>query len=296
VSRKARWRRVGARPTDGAATDGGTTELEAARRSFFDAAGPQTPYVSVEVKGLVFLVTTNDRLGRGLFIRRWRQDIGHLRRAVRVLREHERHRPGSTFIDVGANLGTTTVPAIRWHGFGSAVALEPASSNFRTLRLNLVANDVETKVTALEVAVCNREGDVELALSPRSSGTHGLVSLLPDRRSAETRTVSGVTLDGLAERGVFEPDAVGLLWLDAAGAEALVLEGASTLLGRGVPLVTAVRPKLPAWGQTTESLVRLLTGYNMFVDLRFGRSAPVDTLRPLLESRAKDGDLLAFRT
>jgi FkbM family methyltransferase len=290
MSKEAGWRRVFVRWTNTPADDDA-----AARRSFFEEAGTRTPYVSVEVKELIFFVATNDRLGRGLFVRRWRQDIGHLRRAVRLLKEHGLHRPGSTFVDVGANVGTTTVPAVRWHGFGGAVVLEPASCNFRTLRLNLVANDLETRVTALQVAAVDREGEVELALSARSSGTHGLAPLRGHDRTAETRTVPAVTLDGLAARGVIDPDAAGLLWIDTAGAEALVLAGASALLERGVPIVTAVRPTLPSWPQTKEPLLRLLTGYTDFADLRHGKKPPVNALGSLLDPMTQDGDVLAFR-
>jgi hypothetical protein len=81
-----------------------TDDGPAARRNFFDQAGPVTQYLSVEAKGLTFLVATNDRLGRGLFVRRWIKDFRELDRAVRLLSERGLFRPGSTFVDVGANI------------------------------------------------------------------------------------------------------------------------------------------------------------------------------------------------
>jgi FkbM family methyltransferase len=267
----------------------------AVRKRFFDEARPLTPYVSVEVKELMFFVSTNDSLGRGLFARRWRQDLGHLERAVRLLNEHSLCRPGSTFVDVGANIGTTTVGAMRRHGFARAVALEPEPHNFRTLRLNLVANDIESSVTAFQVAVSDREGEVELALSARSSGAHTLVEFGPDGRSDATLMVPAVTLDSLVREGVIEPETVGLVWVDAAGAEGFVFGGASALLERGVPIVMAVRPTMPSWPQTKESLIRLLSGYTDLSDLRRNREAPVTSLRLLLDSLTEDADLLAFR-
>jgi FkbM family methyltransferase len=267
----------------------------AVRKRFFDEARPLTPYVSVEVKELMFFVSTNDSLGRGLFARRWRQDLGHLERAVRLLNEHSLCRPGSTFVDVGANIGTTTVGAMRRHGFARAVALEPEPHNFRTLRLNLVANDIESSVTAFQVAVSDREGEVELALSARSSGAHTLVEFGPDGRSDATLMVPAVTLDSLVREGVIEPETVGLVWVDAAGAEGFVFGGASALLERVVPIVMAVRPTMPSWPQTKESLIRLLSGYTDLSDLRRNREAPVTSLRLLLDSLTEDADLLAFR-
>jgi FkbM family methyltransferase len=267
----------------------------ASRRVFFNEAALVTPYVAVEVDGLMFFVATNDRLGRHLFVRRWRQDLSHLTRAVNVLREHGIHRSGSTFVDVGANIGTTTVGAVCRQDFARAVALEPAPDNFRTLRVNLVANEVESRVTAFQVAASDREGDVELVLTPRSSGTHTLFPLLPERASRTTLRVPTVRLDDLVRRAVIEPDLVGLLWAYAAGAEGFVFDGASTLLELRVPIVTAVRPTLPSWPQTKETLIRLLSGYTGFVNLRLRSEAPIDALAPLLDSLTEDGDLLAFR-
>jgi FkbM family methyltransferase len=284
----SRWARALAglrrRPADEAAV----------RKRFFKAARPLTRYLSVEAKGLTFLVATDDRLGRGLFVRRWRQDFRHLERAVGFLEEHGLSPAGSTLVDVGANIGTTTVRAIRRHGFARAVALEPEPGNFRVLRLNVVANEIDSRVTALQVAGSDHVGDVELALSRRSSGEHALARLRPDGDAARTLTVPAVTLDDLVDRGVIEPDAVGLLWIDAAGAEALVLAGASRLLERGVPVVAALRPGLPDWPQTKASLSRLLAGYTDFADLRHGRP-PGAALEPLLDSLSGNGDLLAFR-
>lgn len=264
----------------------------AARKRFFNKARPMTPYLSVETKGLTFFVSTSDRLGRGLFARRWREDFGQLERAVALLSDRGFFRAGSTFVDVGANIGTTTVAAIRRHGFARAVALEPGPENFRTLRLNLVANDVEPYVTALELAAADREGEVELLLSPRSGGEH---TILPDGKRGKTRVVPAVQLDDLVRRGTIAPDSVGLLWIDAAGAEGLVLAGASTLRERGVPIVTAIRPALASWPETKKTLIRLLDGYTDFANLRRGSEAPVADLAQLLGSLGANADLLAFR-
>lgn len=266
-----------------------------ARREFFDQAWPLTKYLSVEAKGMTFFVSTNDRLGRGLFIRRSIKDFSELDRAVRLLRERGLFRPGSTFVDVGANIGTTTARAIHRHGFAHAIALEPEPQNFRTLRLNMVANEIESLVTALQVAASDGNGDVELAVSARSSGGHVLVRLQPEAATTKTLTVPATTLDELVHGGVIEPDAVGLLWIDTAGAEILALEGASALLERGVPVVTALRPSLPDWPRTKESLSRLLSHYTEFDDIRHGKPA-ADDLDLMLDSLTEHGDLLACRS
>jgi FkbM family methyltransferase len=213
---------------------------------------------------------------------------------MRLLEEYRPIGTGAVFVDVGANIGTTTVRAIRRHRFARAVALEPAPQNFRTLRLNLVANDIDSRVTAVQAAVSDHDGRVELALSSRTSGEHTIVPA--NGASPATLTVEAVSLDGLVERGVLDADAVGLLWIDAQGAEGLVLAGATALLERGVPIALAVRPKLANWRESRNALVRLLADYTDFADLRRGKRPPTGDLASLLDSATDGGgDLLAVR-
>ena len=285
LRKQADWRRALARPRKGSAE-----RDAAARKRFFMEAGPLTPYLAIDTAGLTFFVSTDDRLGRGLFVRRRRSDFRYLNRAVQLLSKNGLLQC-STFIDVGANIGTTTVNAIRRHGFSHAVAIEPEPRNFRLLRLNIVANDIEARVTALRAAVSDRVGEVDLVLSPGMSGGHKLARLRS--RADEAVKVPAVTLDELARRELVKPENVGLLWIDAGGAEALVLTGASLLLERGVPIVAAVRPTRPGWPEMRQSLMTLLHDYTDFANLR-EKEPPVGELGPLLDSLTETGDLIAF--
>jgi FkbM family methyltransferase len=254
--------------------------------------GALTPYVAIEAGDEVFLLKTDgDRLRRDLFARRWSRDMEVLARAVALLGD----RAGSTFVDVGANVGTTTVVALRRHGFVRAVSIEPDPANFLMLRLNLVANGVDARVTALQTAIDDRDGERLLAL-PASKRRSSHLVRQPDEAEAGSAvlTVPAVTLDGLVDRGIIDPSDVGLLWIDAAGSEPAVLEGASKLLAAGTPVVTAVRRSRGRWKETRAVLSRMLGGYTDFVELRDGHSG--NDLDALLDSFRKRGkDLLAWR-
>jgi FkbM family methyltransferase len=265
------------------------------REAFFSQAAELTPYLGVEADGDLFLVATDDAgIGRRLFVNGIRGDMAHLRTAVRLLEELGVPTTGSTFVDVGANIGTTTVTALRRHRFARAVALEPAPSNFHVLRLNLVANEVESDVTALQVAVTDKEGEEQLVLSGAGSGSHVLAPAVP-KTPASTVLVQAVTLDGLVARGLLDPAAVGLLWIDAAGHESEVLTGASKLVDAGVPLVAALRTRSDNWPETKEFLLRHLSGYTDFAELRLNAQR-TDDLGALLDSIQRPStDLLAVR-
>jgi FkbM family methyltransferase len=221
------------------------------RLAYFDRADQYTPYLATKVAdGALFLVKTEDKhIGRSLFSKRGRGELAALSRAVAAIEgllgsKAIAHR---SFVDVGANIGTTTIPALLSHGFETAVAIEPEPENVRVLRLNILLNDLEDRVTALPVAASNEIGRSELVVNQSRGGKHWIAT---DRRKLGRKnlaedailTVETVTLDHLVETGVIEAERTGLLWMDAEAHEGHILEGASSLLARGTPLVLEWNP------------------------------------------------------
>lgn len=195
-----------------------------------------TRFVSVERDGLTLLVATWDRgVGRKLFVSRRRKEMGTLERALAALGRAGGTSAGSTFLDVGANIGTTCLPALAWHGFARAVAIEPDPENARILRAAAALNGLEDRLTVVEAAAGAAAGQVELLRSQRNSGAHRLA-----RPGEEGITVEATTLDALAEAGIFDPEQVGLLWMDAQGSEGAILSGAGRLTDRHTPFVAEV--------------------------------------------------------
>ncbi len=64
-------------------------------------------------------------------------------------------------IDIGANIGTTTVEILHRLPGTKALALEPEPRNFALLQHNVIANDLSERVTALRLAA----SDTATALS-----------------------------------------------------------------------------------------------------------------------------------
>jgi FkbM family methyltransferase len=83
---------------------------------------------------------------------------------------------GRTLIDVGANVGTTIIPALLTFPFTRAVALEPEPENFITLRLNLVLNGLDDRATAFQVAASDQVGELDLVVNRSRSGKHWIAT------------------------------------------------------------------------------------------------------------------------
>ena len=66
------------------------------------------------------------------------------------------------FIDVGANLGTHTLYALREANFAKALAIEPDPRSLPLLRANLALNGVDGRATVLPLAVSSGQGSTVL--------------------------------------------------------------------------------------------------------------------------------------
>ena len=144
-----------------------------------------------------------------------------LRRLLAAIRE------GDIFFDVGANIGTVTLP-VATAGALECLAFEPERANAARLAENAELNGL-VNVTVIEAAVWSIAGDLGLrAGGPVGSGTARVTAEVAEGH----RRVPATTIDRLAGRGNRSPD---ILKVDAEGAELEVLRGArETLAGARV--------------------------------------------------------------
>ena len=262
---------------------------------FVHLAQAYTPYVIRDEPRLI--VPTGDlRLSR-LFWRRT-NDEQVLVRALAHLDEAGIAVRGTTFVDVGANIGQTTLAALR-AGFGSAVAIEPVVETFQLLRANLALNGLDDRVETLQLALSDRPGTETLVLTPGKLGS-SRVPMEAGESSQKPRTsVTVARLDDLVADGTVDPGSIGLLWIDTEGHEASVLRGAEKTLAAGFPVVAEINPGLAGAGALEDVAARLSERYTRVVDLR-DRGAlvlPADELDGLvakLRRTRRVTDILAF--
>jgi FkbM family methyltransferase len=244
------------------------------RRRFFEHAVGYTAYVSVEAEGLTFLVSTADEApGAPFFESRNQKEFRMLRRAC------DRIDARGVFVDVGANIGTTTLPALRY--FDRAIALEPEPRNAALLRANVALNRLDGRVTVRETACSSSHGEVALRLSPTKSGGH---EIRRPKAGEQSLLVSAVTLDEVVADEGLRPTDVGLVWMDVGGHEVEVMRGATSLIDVRVPIVAEIRAR------TAPDVERLLAGrYARAVDLRTESELPIGEFSDYLGRLASQG-------
>lgn len=180
-------------------------------------------------------------------------------------------------LDVGANVGSVCIALVRRGIFARAVAFEPEPGNYAHLVRSLALNGIgAAAIRPVNLALSSTNGTATLELAFTNFGDHRIrveapTTSHPDCREEDRAIVSVPVqrLDNAVASLSIAPADVSLIWIDAQGHEAQILEGAPALLGAGVPVVTEFWPygleRSGAEGRRFGELVR--SRFTAFYDL-----------------------------
>jgi FkbM family methyltransferase len=236
------------------------------REAFFRLAERYTPAVAAEFEDMRLYLSTHDRVVSVATFCGGPFELEFLERAVAALASAGHDVRGRRFVEVGANIGTTTVPLVVRFGAAGGLAIEPEPGNARLLDVNVAANDLLDRVQTLRAAVSDRAGTTRLALAADNHGDHRLATGEADGSPAIE--VDTVTLDGLVDDGRIDPAATGVVWVDVQGHEGRVLAGATRLREAGVPFAVEFVPDLLVEAGNLELFLEHASAFRSLVDLR----------------------------
>lgn len=160
------------------------------------------------------------------FFREWFQET------MRLFGPHV--KPGQTVIDVGANMGFTTLVLARLvGGEGKVHSFEPGASMFSRLQELVRQNKLE-QVELHQVGCGSRQEKLMLKI-PISSGNASL--RLPEDMSAEIKKTEMVSIETLDEHLGNQLSQLHFIKIDTEGFEIDVLRGAARTIERLRPIV-----------------------------------------------------------
>lgn len=177
---------------------------------------------------------------------------------------------GGVFVDVGANMGTTTLMAMESGSFARALCIEPGPENVRLIRLNLEANGIQNRSAVVAAAAASSGPSTsQLYLAGDNSGDHQMGSTASGPKNGrDSVEVEVDTLDRIIASAGVELREVSCVWVDTQGSEGFVLEGAADLIASGAPFCIEFWPHGCRRIGSYNALLRILeTEFKGFVDL-----------------------------
>ncbi|MDJ0950756.1 MAG: FkbM family methyltransferase [Alphaproteobacteria bacterium] len=192
-----------------------------------------------------------------------------------------------SYIDLGANIGLTTIPVARLDRV-ACYAVEADPDNYALLRRNLARNGLASRVETCHAAIVAEPGPVELEKAPTNLGDHrvryGVQPADTYRESSRaTLTVPGRTLDDVIPASALAGPVV--LKMDIQGAEPLALEGGHDVLAKTDLLLTEYWPyglrRMPLGVDAFQA--RLAEAFDWGAVLADGQDPDTVVLRPIDE-------------
>ncbi|MCX7899022.1 MAG: FkbM family methyltransferase [Methylocystis sp.] len=148
-----------------------------------------------------------------------------------------------TLIDIGANIGVISIPAVARGMCARAIAIEPTPKTARLLRANVALNGLEDRIDVHEVALSDKNGFAQLELSRDNSGDNRLAA---DARECayDENNRARITVPQRRFDDLFSDLDMSrcLAWIDVQGFEAAVLAGATKIADNKIPIVIELWP------------------------------------------------------
>jgi FkbM family methyltransferase len=156
-------------------------------------------------------------------------------RLAALFREFFASQGGGTYLDIGANIGLTTIPVAQ-DPTVRCLAFEPDPVNNRHLRANIERNCPNHNVTVHQVALFANKSTLDFALNEWNLGDHRLS--VTQRGPSRTIQVEAVPLDQFLDKVVGAVAAK----IDTQGAEPFVIAGGREVLSRASLVVLEFAP------------------------------------------------------
>jgi FkbM family methyltransferase len=237
------------------------------RACSFNALHLLSDSASVNIDGIHYTFSTDDWIiGRSLYVNGgW--DDEFLECAVELVRERSKGKPlaEGTFVDIGANIGTTTIQALYRYHARRAICVEPSPRCLPYLYSNLAANRLASQCDVVEAALSDKPGEVAFKVGENNSGAGQVVT----NDGTQDHIVKSQQLDQVIDSLNAGFNELALAWVDTEGHEYRVLSGAEKVIAAGTPFVIEFWPHQLRQNGDYELLLELLASQmGEIIDIR----------------------------
>lgn len=190
--------------------------------------------MTISTKQGIFTVS-NDWMGRSLYCYR-EYESSLTKTVIEFLRQQDRLpvKGQGTILDIGANIGVTSIGMLSAGEFERAIAIEPEPRNLELLQQNVKQNKFSERILCLPYAAADQKGELSFELSESNFGDHRIRSDASSFQEQElyhesARRMISIQADTVDHLCKTIPDiftkTLALLWIDVQGYEGYALRG-----------------------------------------------------------------------
>lgn len=215
---------------------------------------------TISTKQGIFTVTCeiNDPISELLYVNR-EFELDLMSNVVKFLQKEGKlfASQKGTVLDIGANIGVTSIGMLHNGWFENAIAIEAEPNNCALLEKNIIQNKLSDKIEVLPYAVSDNKKIIEFELSQNNFGGHAVrmsfnkqahdltANELYNESSRQVIKINSDKIDHLLKNICknFQQN-IALIWIDVEGHEGYVFQGAKELLSNDIPVVAEIYPYL----------------------------------------------------
>lgn len=201
------------------------------RRLYIKSAPKNTLILTSPIeKSEHYIISSNDHfIGHNLYIK-GHFDFEKFELALKIIGPE--FQP-TLLVDIGANIGTICIPAVKRNIFPKAIAIEPEPFNFKLLKLNTILNNVDNKIEIHNIALSDIENEVlDFEYSEDNYGDHRLRKNKNKEKSIKSIQIKTQTLRKYLDIKSIDNT---LIWIDTQGFEPFILKGIQDILKKSSP-------------------------------------------------------------
>jgi FkbM family methyltransferase len=219
-----------------------------------------------------YIVNSSDKIiGRSLYID-GSYDFDTFLHTLEILKNKIKTE---TLVDIGANIGSICIPAVKRGIFKNCFAIEPEPYNFDLLTKNIFINSLSNKIQTFNVALGQFDNEkIKFELSENNYGDHRIKSNSTEKNyfNEDKRKIIDVEIKKLDTVIKDSNPKETLLWMDVQGYEGFVLEGGMNILSKKPPLVIEFWPygldKFNSYNLLKKNLIKLNYTYCYNLNLK----------------------------
>ena len=179
-----------------------------------------------------YILNRNETISNSIFIND-EFDFDKIKKVLKIIKKKY------YLVDIGANIGSISLPAIKRNYFKQAICFEPDKASFRLLKANILINDIENKMSAFNLAISDKKGTKKLLSDNKYNRGNNMLVENSAKTSKNITLVKTDILDNFCSK-LNKGNA--LIKIDVQGHEGNILKKAKKTLTKKIPIMLEFEP------------------------------------------------------